>query len=87
MQSVQDRAIEIIYKKSLEDWVRASEITYSRWKSVRHRTVRMSTEEIDVIQKVFPEYSLWLISGQIAPEIGQISPDYEEASQKLSNQS
>ena len=52
---------------------------------MRYKDIRMSTEEMEVLQKLFPEYALWLISGKIAPECGQISPDYEEANQNLSN--
>ncbi|WP_443191998.1 DNA-binding protein [Pseudomonas indica] len=52
---------------------------YQRWKSVSKGAVRVSTEEIDVLVKIYPQYALWLASGQIAPEIGQTSPEYDEA--------
>ncbi|WP_312913459.1 hypothetical protein [Stutzerimonas nitrititolerans] len=41
----------------------------------------MSTEELEALLKLFPQYTLWLGSGQIAPEIGQTSPEYDEAKQ------
>lgn len=56
---------------------------YDRWRSVSKGAVRVSTEEIDVLVKIFPQYALWLASGQIAPEAGQTSPDYDEANAKL----
>lgn len=56
---------------------------HDRWKSVSKGAVRVSTEEIDVLVQVYPQYALWLASGQIAPEIGQTSPDYDEANVKL----
>ena len=36
---------------------------------------RVSTEEIDVLVNIYPQYALWLANGQIAPKIGQTSPD------------
>ncbi|HFH4081705.1 TPA: DNA-binding protein [Pseudomonas aeruginosa] len=60
---------------------------YERWKSVSKGSIRVSTEEIDVLVKIFPSYALWIASGSIAPEIGQTSPDYDEANSNLPNQS
>jgi hypothetical protein len=44
---------------------------------------RVSTEEIDVLVNIYPQYALWLASGQVAPEIEQTSPDYDAANEKL----
>lgn len=59
---------------------------HNRWKSLSKGTIRISTEEIDVLVKIFPNYALWLANGQIAPECGQTSPEYDEANSNLSNQ-
>ncbi len=59
---------------------------YERWRSVSKGIVRVSTEEVDVLVKIYPQYALWLASGQIAPEVGQTSPDYDEANLKLAGQ-
>lgn len=56
---------------------------YERWRNVSKGVVRVSTEELDVLIKLFPQYALWLASGQIAPEIGQTSPEYDEANKAL----
>ncbi|MCY1306465.1 hypothetical protein D9M70_563280 [compost metagenome] len=63
--------------------VKESEIGFQRWHSVRFKNVRMSTEELEVLQALYPQYRLWLISGEIAPEIGQTSPPYDEAHSNL----
>lgn len=76
----------MIYKAGLDELVRASEINYSRWKNIRHKTVRVSSEELDVLVRFFPNYALWLASGKIAPECGQTSPDYDEANRNLTSQ-
>lgn len=60
---------------------------YERWRNVSKGAVRVSAEEIDVLVQIYPQYALWLASGQIAPEIGQTSPAYEEAQSKLEQQS
>ncbi|MBN0756403.1 hypothetical protein JTL99_34020, partial [Pseudomonas aeruginosa] len=83
MESIQDRAIALIYKAGLDELVRQSDISWSRWKNLRHRKARISTEEVEVLVKVFPSYALWIASGQVAPEAGQTSPDYDEANRTL----
>ncbi|OHC29228.1 MAG: hypothetical protein A3J71_08490 [Pseudomonadales bacterium RIFCSPHIGHO2_02_FULL_60_43] len=86
MESMQDRAITLIYKTGLDDLVRQSEISYSRWKNLRHKKVRLSTEEVEVLVKIYPQYALWVASGQTAPECGQTSPEYDEANRNLTSQ-
>jgi hypothetical protein len=44
---------------------------------------RVSTEETDVLVNIYPHYALWLVNGQIAPKIGQTSPDYDAVNEKL----
>lgn len=85
MESIQGRARTLIDKAGFDKLVREGDIGHSRWQSVRYKDIRMSTEEIEVLQKVFPEYALWLISGNIAPECGQTSPEYDEANRNLTN--
>ncbi|PZE10392.1 DNA-binding protein [Pseudomonas sp. 57B-090624] len=51
---------------------------HDRWRSVSKGAVRVSTEEIDVLVKAYPQYAFWLACGQIAPEIGQTSPAYDD---------
>lgn len=67
--------------------VKESQIGFQRWHSVRYKDVRMSTEELEVLQEMFPGYRLWLISGEIAPQAGQTSPEYDEANRNLTSQS
>lgn len=72
-----ERAITLIYKTGLDELVRQSDINYVRWKNLRHRKARMSTEEVEALVKIYPRYALWLASGEIAPECGQTSPEYD----------
>lgn len=74
---MQERARALIDKAGLDRLGKESDIKYSRWVTVRYKDVRMSTNELEVLQKMFPAYRLWLISGDIAPEAGQTSPEYD----------
>ncbi|MFT0140804.1 hypothetical protein ACEK07_46690 [Alcanivoracaceae bacterium MT1] len=67
----------------MDELIKRSDIKFSRWHSVRYKDIRMSTEELEVLQAIFPMYQLWLISGNIAPEVGQTSPEYDAANATL----
>ncbi|MEB4901042.1 DNA-binding protein, partial [Pseudomonas aeruginosa] len=41
--------------------------------------------EIEAVIQTFPQYAPWLVTGNIAPENGQTSPEYDEANQNLSS--
>ncbi|WP_447745807.1 DNA-binding protein [Pseudomonas nicosulfuronedens] len=56
-----------------------SKIEHSRWLNVSKAAVRVSTEEIDVLVKEYPQFALWLASGNVLPEHGQISPESDGA--------
>lgn len=86
MESIQDRAITLIYKAGLDDLVRGSKVSWSRWKNLRHKKARISTDEIETLVALYPGYALWIASGKIAPEIGQTSPEYDEANRNLTSQ-
>lgn len=87
MESTADRARLLIKKIGPKKLSQLSETEYSRWLNVSKGAVRVSTEEIDVLVKAFPQYALWIASGEMIPERGQTSPEYDEANLKLSNQS
>jgi len=83
MQNTGDRARLLIKKLGPKKASEQGGGDHDRWKSVSKGAVRVTTEEIDVLVKVFPGYALWLTTGQVAPEIGQTSPEYDEAASKL----
>ena len=62
-------------------------IDRSSWYHLRNGKRRANEEDIEAIVKMFPQYAFWIASGQIAPEIGQTSPDYDEANPNLSQPS
>jgi hypothetical protein len=48
---------------------------YDRWRSISKGAIRVSTEEIDVLVKLYPQYALWLVTGSQAVDIEQKRPD------------
>ena len=54
------------------------------WQNIRNKPEReLKTEEIEAAIKLYPQYALWIASGDIAPEVGQTSPEYDEVNSKL----
>nr|WP_286976913.1 hypothetical protein [Pseudomonas sp.] len=84
MESIQTRAKALIDKAGFERLIKETEISLTRWQTVRYKKIRMSTEEIEALIKIFPEYAMWLACGGVAPESGQTSPEYDEANRNLS---
>jgi hypothetical protein len=83
---IRDRLISLFDSKRTSVWFeKETGIDRYRWGNIRSGKARLSDAEIDAVVKVFPQYSLWLVSGEIAPEIGQTSPEYEEANRNLAN--
>ena len=85
MESSADRARLLIKKIGPKKLSQLSDTDYSRWLNVSKGAVRVSTEEVDVLVRAFPQYALWIASGQVIPESGQTSPDYDDANRNLSS--
>ena len=83
---IRDRLISLFDSKRTSVWFeKETGIDRYRWGNIRSGKARLSDAEIDAVVKVFPQYSLWLVSGEIAPEIGQTSPEFDEANRNLAN--
>ncbi|TLN00491.1 DNA-binding protein [bacterium] len=48
------------------------------WKAVCEGRQRANEEHFEAIGAVWPEYSLWLLTGKARPEAGQTSPELEQ---------
>lgn len=87
MDTINARVRTIASIAGMDRLVRETPIGSNRWRTVLYnKDVRISTEEIDELGKLFPQYRWWMVSGEVAPEIGQTSPDYDEANRNLTNQ-
>lgn len=79
-----ERLRDLIDIAGLDALAKVTDIKGTRWRTVRYdKRTRVSTEEVEELVKLFPEYALWLTTGNVAPEIGQTSPAYDLANEKL----
>ena len=69
----------------LEERTGISRYTWNNLKNTARKR-EIKAEELEAIVKLFPQYALWVVSGEIAPNAGQISPDYTEVDSNLPNQ-
>jgi len=82
-----DRARQLLEQASLKELSKAGDSDYTRWQNIKRGRARLAAEEIETLNKVFPQYRWWLMTGEVMPEIGQTSPDYEIADAKLQGRS
>lgn len=77
---IKDRLISLFDSKRTSVWFeKETGIDRYRWGNIRNGKARLTDAEIEAVIKLFPQYALWLVSGEIAPESGQTSPEYEAA--------
>ncbi|WP_256930755.1 hypothetical protein [Pseudomonas sp. ABC1] len=87
MESIDDRVRALVDKAGLDELVKKTEISGTRWRTVRYdKRTRISTQEVEALTLLYPSYALWLASGKVAPESGQTSPAYDEANRNLTDQ-
>jgi hypothetical protein len=79
MNTINERLRRIASKTGMDRLIRETEIGFNRWKTIMYnKDVRISTEEMEALCKIYPQYAYWLTTGEIIPTAGQVSPDYEE---------
>ncbi|HIQ44964.1 MAG TPA: DNA-binding protein [Pseudomonas oleovorans] len=86
MDSVRDRALQLIKAVGPKRLSEKGGKNYDRWRNISSEKIRIGTEEIGILAEAFPEYALWLVSGRVEPEGGHRSPDYDEANRNLIDQ-
>lgn len=85
MNSPLDRFLLLIQLENVKmPWLEEKTgIGKKRWSSVKAGAVEMRAAETQALCEIWPEYALWLASGNEAPEVGQISPLTKKAHQTL----
>lgn len=84
---IKDRLITLFNKERTSVWFeKETGIDRYRWGNVRNGKARITDAEIEAVVALFPQYALWLVTGEIAPESGQTSPAYDEAHRNLDGQ-
>jgi len=80
-----DRALRLINSASLVELSKAGDTDYPRWVNIKRGRARIGADEIEILSKLYPSYRWWLLTGDVLPENGQTSPDYDEANRNLAN--
>jgi len=70
---------------SLAELSKAGETDYPRWMNIKRGRARVGADEIETLVRGFPTYKWWLLTGEVLPDNGQTSPDYDEANRNLAN--
>ena len=52
------------------------------WRNVRYAKQKVNEDHITAVCEAFPEYRLWVETGQTAPESGQVSPTAQQPANK-----
>lgn len=85
--TLSDRALQLISTTSLVELSKAGETDYPRWVNIKRGRARVGADEIEILGKLFPAYRWWLMTGEVQPENGQTSPEYDEAHRNLASPS
>lgn len=76
---IKDRLLSLFQGERTTAWFeRETGIDRYRWQNIKSGKARLSDAEIEAVAKLFPQYAYWLMTGEILPMAGQVSPDYEE---------
>ncbi|WP_440467398.1 helix-turn-helix domain-containing protein [Pseudomonas sp. YH-1] len=86
---IKARVIEILKSSGirLPELEARTGISRYTWNNLKNpaRNREIKEEEILAIAEVYPQYRWWLITGEVMPEAGQTSPEYDQAHSKLPN--
>lgn len=74
MDEIRNRALYLLRLAGPKRLSQLGETNYERWKNISKGAIRMGTEELAVLVRLYPHYAFWLISGETVPEAGQTSP-------------
>jgi len=69
-----DRFYLLLAATSLKDLADVNSKEYVRWQNIKRGRARVGAEEIQALACLYPAYRWWLLTGEVRPEWGQISP-------------
>lgn len=84
---VYDRALLLLEATSLKELAEVNSKAYVRWQNIKRGKARIGAEEIDALANLYKGYRWWLITGEVMPEQGQTSPEYDAANSNLPSRS
>lgn len=76
-EGITDRGLQLLDMASIKELAEAGKTEYVRWQNIKRGRARLGADEIEILGRVYPHYRWWLISGEVKPDDGQTSPDYD----------
>lgn len=84
---IKERLITLFNSERTSVWFEnQTGIDRYRWGNIRNGKARLTDKEIEAICQIFPSWRWWILTGEVMPEVGQTSPEYDEANKKLDSQ-
>lgn len=65
--------------KSAADLERETGLSRYKWSGLFNERQRVNEEHLEAIDKLWPQFSYWVMTGRVQPEAGNISPEIESA--------
>ncbi len=65
-------------RKKFADFAEKTGIKRDTVKNLYHANQKINHEHIEAICNAFPEFKMWLVFGEVHPELGQVSPEIED---------
>jgi len=65
--------------KTPEQMEEMTGMTLGQWKNLMYGRQDATPAHIAALMRLWPEYGFWINTGESKPEIGQISPEIEQA--------
>lgn len=82
-EGISDRGFQLLDMASIKALVALGGTEYVRWQNIKRGKARIGANEIEILGRAFPHYRWWLMTGEVMPEQGQTSPEYDEANRNL----
>lgn len=80
-QRMADRALQLLELTNLKDLAEVNSKGYVRWQSIKRGRARFAVDELEQLAERYPQFRWWLMTGEELPEIGQVRPEDDPASQ------
>jgi len=76
MTEIKSRLLSLFDRKRTSKWFeKHTGIDRYRWGNIRNGNARLTDAEIEAVCRLFPQYALWLITGETAECVGQTRPE------------
>ena len=77
-EGISARGLRLLEMASIKKLTELGSTDYLRWQNIKRGKARLGANEVEILGKAFPSYRWWLMTGEVSPELKQLSPDHEE---------